>query len=240
MCDEWMARLDLPMTPEQFQRLPRQSAYRYDYFEGRAWINPKPRYYHALLDLSTASSGGESPHARVRPCQPDDWERLPEAFASGFRNMQPFGALDDNQRLDAARDCLKQTREGGDGPWIERASFVALSADGETILGAILVTLTPLADPTSWDGYRWTEPPPPDAVVRRLGRPHLTWIFVTPARTGEGVGTLLLHSATRALREGGFTELASTFLLGNDSSMLWHWRNGFRLLAYPGSRRRVD
>jgi hypothetical protein len=32
--------------------------------------------------------------------------------------------------------------------------------------------------------------------------------------------------------------LASTFLLGNESSMLWHWRNGFQLLQYPGSRRR--
>jgi hypothetical protein len=36
----------------------------------------------------------------------------------------------------------------------------------------------------------------------------------------------------------GFTHLASTFLLGNDSSMLWHWRNGFQLAGYPGSRRR--
>jgi hypothetical protein len=26
-------------------------------------------------------------------------------------------------------------------------------------------------------------------------------------------------------------------MLGNHSSMLWHWRNGFRLLPYPASRR---
>ena len=36
----------------------------------------------------------------------------------------------------------------------------------------------------------------------------------------------------------GYTELVSSFILGNDSSMLWHWRNGFELLAYSGSRRK--
>jgi hypothetical protein len=28
-------------------------------------------------------------------------------------------------------------------------------------------------------------------------------------------------------------------MLGNESSMLWHWRNGFRLLEHPGSIRRM-
>jgi hypothetical protein len=36
----------------------------------------------------------------------------------------------------------------------------------------------------------------------------------------------------------GFVQLATTFLVGNDASMLWHWRNGFQLLQYPNSRRR--
>ncbi len=38
--------------------------------------------------------------------------------------------------------------------------------------------------------------------------------------------------------ELGYTELISSFILGNESSMLWHWRNGFELLPYSGSRRR--
>jgi L-amino acid N-acyltransferase YncA len=67
----------------------------------------------------------------------------------------------------------------------------------------------------------------------------LTWIFVSPQRAGHGVGTALLAAAVGALRTMGYTELVSTFLRGNDSSMLWHWRNGFELLAYPGSPRRV-
>jgi hypothetical protein len=52
------------------------------------------------------------------------------------------------------------------------------------------------------------------------------------------VGTGLLHAAAAALARLGFTHLTTTFLLGNDSSMLWHWRNGFQLVGHPASRRR--
>src|SRR5262249_55086634 len=145
--------------------------------------------------------------------------------------------LDDATRQEAARQALERTRTGGDGPWVERGSFVA-HEDGRPV-GAILVTLLPDGDPCDWDSYYWPGPPPPDCVERRLGRPHLTWVFVAPLHAGEGVGTALLAAAAGALRGLGFTELLSTFMVGNDSSMLWHWRNGFRLLAYPGSRREL-
>src|SRR5438046_2509923 len=79
--------------------------------------------------------------------------------------------------------------------------------------------------------------PPADAVDQRRGQPHLTWVFVSPWVAGHGLGTCLLNRAAQALWKLGYTELLSTFLLGNDSSMLWHWRNGFELLAYPGSVR---
>jgi GNAT superfamily N-acetyltransferase len=242
MCDEWMAALDLPLTPEQFRRLPRHAAYKYEHFSGRTWINPRPRYYHALLDLGHGNAGaadGAAPGLMLRPWQEADWEGLAPLFAAAFRAQQPFAGLDDGPRLEAARKSLRHTRSGGDGPWIEPASYVAAVPGEGHPVGAILLTLLPAGDLTGWDGYHWTEPPPADAIIRRLGRPHLTWVFVAPLSAGRGVGTALLHAAVRQLLALGYAELASTFLLGNDSSMLWHWRNGFRLLAYPGSRRRV-
>jgi hypothetical protein len=51
------------------------------------------------------------------------------------------------------------------------------------------------------------------------------------------VGTALLTATGNALLDMGFNQLVTTFISGNDSSMLWHWRNGFRLLAHPNSRR---
>jgi GNAT superfamily N-acetyltransferase len=135
--------------------------------------------------------------------------------------------------------CLERTMKGSDGPWIEQASFLAFSETKDRPAGAIFVTLLPEGDPSDFDSYSWNGPPPANCITLRLGRPHLTWIFVGPLHAGQGVGTALLAAAVRELRAMGYTQLASTFLLGNDSSMLWHWRHGFQLQSYPGSMRRV-
>ena len=242
MCDEWMPVLKLPIPFDQFSRLPRNGAYKYEYFDGAAYLSPRPKFYHAVLELggqaglpATAGNGT----TRLRPVRAEDWEGLVPVFAAAFHRAQPFGGLENEAREEAARKSLAHTREGGDGPWIEAASFVAIGpAAGDRPVGAALVTLLPDADPAAWGSFHWREPPPPDALARRLGRPHLTWIFVAPPHEGRGVGTSQLAAAARALLGLGYRRLASTFLLGNESSMLWHWRTGFRLAAYPGSLRR--
>ncbi len=236
MCEEWMSRLQLPLTPEQFLSLPRNPAYRYTHHEGLAWINPRPRYYHALLDLSSAPLPKPLPGRMIRLLEEADWEGLAPVFAAAFAGQPPFAGLDEARRLTAVRQSLAHTRKGGDGPRIASACFVACTESQDRV-GGILVTLLPDRDPSAWGSYQWDEPPPPDCLERRLGRPHLTWIFVVPALAGRGVGTALLAHAAVALKEHGYRELASTFMLGNDSSMLWHWRSGFRLVAYPGSKR---
>ncbi len=95
-------------------------------------------------------------------------------------------------------------------------------------VGAILITLLPTDILSNWRSQGWSEPPS-NALEHRLGCPHLTWVFVSPWQERRGVGSALLAASVRALREFGYPQLASTFLLGNDSSTLWHWRNGFRL-----------
>jgi GNAT superfamily N-acetyltransferase len=243
MCDEWMQPLRLTMTIDEFHKLPRNPAYKYEYFDGAAWLSPRPRFYHGLLDLATLRTTpleGIDTSVSLRPVQPADWEELPRLFSAAFAVRQPFSSLDDDARVEAGGRSLRFTRSGGDGPWIEQASFLAFRPQCEWAVGAILVTLLPQSDPADWDAFHWREPPPEDCIARRLGRPHLTWIFVHPFFSGHGIGTALLNAAGKALLDLGFTDLATTFLLGNDSSVLWHWRNGFRLVAYPGSTRQIS
>lgn len=238
MCDEWMPRLELPIDFEQFQQLPRNAAYKYEYFNERAWLSPRPRYYHALLDLAAWAEQpleGANRKAQIRPFRSADWEGLAPLFSAAFDRQQPFCGLDDDRALAAAHKALEHTRSGGDGPWIEQASFVATDGASGPEIGAILLTLLPNTDPSGWHSYHWNEPPPPDALAQHMGRPHLTWIFVSPFDAGQGVGTLLLSAAVRELLTMGYQQLASTFMIGNDSSMLWHWRNGFTLLPYFGT-----
>lgn len=244
MRDEWFPAPSLPITIEQFYQLPQNAAYKYEYFNDQAWLSPRPKFYRALLPLQPCESTTKVDaqwQIAIRPLREDDWEDLAEAFAGAFSRVIPFSSMDDDARLQAARECLEKTRTGGDGPLIRDACFVATVAqDDRNAVSAILVTLVPDKDPSAWNSCRWKEPPPEDAIAQGLGRPHLTWIFVPPLIAGHGVGTALLSNATPQLLRLGYTELSTTFLSGNDSSMLWHWRNGFQLVEYAGSYRRMD
>ena len=237
-----MPVLQLPLTIEQFHQLPRNPAYKYEYVQGKALLTPRAKHYHALLDLATfkEEKSETSERMEIRALQEDDWPSLENMFRGAFGTLQPFGSLDDETLTKAARECLRRTRSGGDGPWIEPASFVAVERSVAKVAGVILLTLLPGGDPGDWDSYDWEKsPPPPDLLARRAGQPHLTWIFVSRMEFGNGIGSLLLAAAVRALRQLDYAELWSTFVVGNDSSMLWHWRSGFRLLPHPGSRRRL-
>jgi GNAT superfamily N-acetyltransferase len=241
MCDEWMPTLKLSLSYDEWRQLPRNGAYQYEYINSCAWLTPRPKFYHALLELKPLSdrplavAGGD---VTVRPLGDEDWPELVSVFSAAFDRQQPFGSLQPDERASAARQSLDFTRNGGDGPLLSAACFTARDMSHDIPVGAILVTLLPDVEPTEWGAFHWKSPPPPDCVEQRQGRPHLTWIFVSPFHTGEGVGTTLLNAAVHGLLTLGFTQLASTFLAGNDSSMLWHWRNGFSLLEYPGSKRK--
>jgi GNAT superfamily N-acetyltransferase len=242
MCDEWMDGLRLPLTIEEFHRLPRNAAYKYEYLKGTAYLSPRPKYFHALLELqpfAERSQMDETSQA-LRPLRPGDWDDLALLFSAAFRGVVPFNALEDAPRVDAVRKSLHFTRDGGDGPRIDRACFVAEDREANGPVGAILVTLLPDEDPSDWKAFHWKEPPPADCLERHIGRPHLTWVFVSPLERGRGVATTLLNAAVRELLAMGYTRMASTFLLGNDSSLLWHWRCGFQLATYPGSRRKME
>lgn len=238
MIEHWFRSLKLRISAQKFDRLPRNPAFKYEYFDNHAWLSPRPKIYHARLPL-----GPRVVPERVEAWGPvglrlmreSDWEALPETFAAAFHLVQPFIALNEPTRLKAARSCLRQTRRGDEGPLVAPACWVAESLTDSRIVGAALVTaLRPKVDLTAIASPIWLDPPP-DWLEQGIGTPHLTWIFVGPTVARHGVGSALLAAVVNELYKLGFRELATTFLLGNDSSLLWHWRNGFELLAYPGS-----
>ena len=243
MIDKWFSTIELPLSLDQFDQLPQNPAYKYEYFDEHAWLTPRPKSYHGLLDLRSFDRPIAAPATEeatlIRPIVDEDWLQLPRVFAGAFCRVQPFASLTDEVRRQAAVECLQQTREGTEGPLINAACLVAARKSDEALVGAFLTTLAPPGDALDWDAWQWKAPPPPDVVARRAGRPHLTWLFVSPWFARRGVGTALLDAAVQTLVRLEYSELSSTFLLGNESSMLWHWRAGFRLLAYPGSTRLI-
>lgn len=219
----------LPISFDEFLRLPRNAAYKYEYFDGRAVLTARPKSFSCVRDLSPVAADPRRP-VEVRPLPAAEIPGLTGPFLRSFRQIQPFGSLDNDAATAAAAECLEKTATGGDGPLIEAACFTAWDErHAERPAGAILVTLVPPAALTEPFWLPWKEPPA-DAVARRLGVPHLTWVFVDSWQTRRGIGAALLAAAVNALREAGFTDLVSTFALDNAPGALWHWRHGFRLL----------
>jgi GNAT superfamily N-acetyltransferase len=221
--------VELPISIDEFHRLPRNAAYKYEYWDGRAVLTPRPKSFTCARDLSPVIAEPRRP-VEVRPLPAADIPGLVEPFFRSFRQIQPFGSLDNDAAQLAATECLEKTATGGDGPVIEAACCTAWDERHDAHpAGAILMTLVPPAALTDPFWLPWKEPPA-DAVALRLGVPHVTWVFVDSWHTRRGIGSALLAASVNALREAGFTDVASTFALDNAPSALWHWRHGFRLL----------
>jgi GNAT superfamily N-acetyltransferase len=231
MIDDWFETVELAIPFDRFLALPRNPAYKYEYYDGRAVLSPRPKSYHAALDLQPRRDTDPidvwHKPVVIRPLQDDDWDTLPSLFSAAFWSVLPFSTLDEPKRLDAALRCLEKTRDGRDGALIPTACFIAVDSETDHCIGASLVT-----------ALAKTRDEELDRLAVNGVLPHLTWIFVAPMLTRHGVGSALLDSTVNELIKLGHRTLASTFLLGNESSVLWHWSNGFRLLSYLASPRR--
>src|SRR5262249_10109961 len=114
--DHHFPHLELHLPFAEFERLPQNSAYKYEYFGGRAVLSPPPKCPHAVLDLAPREP---DPGLELRPLPPGEILSLAPLFRSAFHRVQPFASLDDAGALAVARDCLEKTASGGDGPLIE-------------------------------------------------------------------------------------------------------------------------
>src|SRR5262249_2339828 len=72
--DEWMPALKLPLSLQQFLRLPRNSAYKYEYFGGQAYLTARPKMFHAVLDLAHAAPAAPPRGVALRPLIDADWK----------------------------------------------------------------------------------------------------------------------------------------------------------------------
>jgi GNAT superfamily N-acetyltransferase len=241
--DRWFRPVRVAMSFDSFERLPWHPAYKFEYWEGQLRISPRWQSHSVFLELTppeTRLSVNDLGLVTIRPLISSDWEALSEPLSEAFEDIPPLGMLGSRRRFWAARDWLQSTREGSEGPPIESACVVAVDREDSTALvGALLVTLMTGWARSMYSGQRLRVlPPPAEDLVAGGEQPQISWVFVRPRASDRGVGTAMLASATRSLWELGYRELASAIHRGNDASIGWHWRNGFRLLPHFESGRR--
>src|SRR5436190_18129105 len=103
-----MPPMQLFLSPAEFVRLPRNAAYKYNYHDCADWINPQPRYYHAMLSLADVPMESRS-QVQIGQIEQADWEPLTELFADTFALQQPFAGQEKPARCVAAQEVLART-----------------------------------------------------------------------------------------------------------------------------------
>ena len=91
--EELFRTIKFPLSIEQFFQLPQNPAYEYEYIDGEAWLTPRPKSYHALLDLHSFDppiAMQTEEQTVIRRLAEEDWERLPAILAAAFHRVEPF------------------------------------------------------------------------------------------------------------------------------------------------------
>lgn len=234
-------RFDYRLPWETWERLPRIPGFKNEYWEGEAHLTPRPRTCDIYLELAKwqmPEISGSRPwgkaNVQMRRLHDEDWKNIPDLFFGSTAGDLPLCLWNRHAAQRGARAIMEWTRLGRDGDLLRDSCFVAVaqekneSANTGEICGAAIVTLSPTKRLTS-PPDKWAIPHPERKKEQVL--PHLTWIFVDQWMNRRGIGTKLLEAVIESLSARGFRCLASTCLLENTPSLLWHWRNRFQLPA---------
>ncbi|TWT59042.1 hypothetical protein KOR42_24310 [Thalassoglobus neptunius] len=238
MLNDWFQDVEFEISWATFQKLPRHPAFRYEYLSERCRVSPRPRYYHARFNLESwepQTSDSICNEVVVESLGETNCDDLHDSFLQAFARTVPFCQLSESERRRSVHQLLERTFSGLDGPLHRASSHVLRERASGIILGASLITLLPSEDLERFDHPDWRASVPSDAAETNWGFPHLTWIFVASKRQRLGLSSCLLDATVSRLKDRGDRTLLSTFLLGNDQSLLWHWKMGFQLLSHVSS-----
>lgn len=217
--DRYVTPLKLPMTIDAFWRFPNLPAYEAKYQAGHAELTYRPRLSMGRLRIS-AREERKINGVAIRPLDvARTVEPLSKLFAAAFAKVPPLDGMAPTTRRHAAETAMKNTATDGDGELFRAACFAANDVATGEILGAAIVTKIRLRSD------EWPEEELPTPLL------NLTWLFVTPQRQRNQIGTALLDRVVNELSEQRVPWLVSHLLIDNTVSTMFHWRSGFELVS---------
>lgn len=192
------------MSHEEYLDHPRLPGWSYRYADGELQAASAQVVVPLELRLPVERKAEAPPGSRLRPLAEGDDPVLVELFVEAFTDtMEYVGAGEDEIRR-SARESLER------GPLRRRGarhvvSYVAEDAEG-----------------------------PVGAALFRHGRkaPLLDLVFVVPAWQRRGLADALVTRAAERFAELGEVRLFSSAMIGNDPSLAWHRRFGFREIPH--------
>lgn len=188
----------IPMTIEEFHRMPHRLGWKHEYYNGQAHITPSESAI-VTASLPVAPRPVIAP-CSLRPPTEEDLNALIPVYYAAFAESADYCDMEMRMIVKSAQRNLTRYFIGERGRPLPESR---LAVDGEKIVGAAL-------------------------LVEEEGKAaFLDLLFVIPAWQRRGVANALLADALNALANAGYPELTSRFRLGNEASREWHHRFGF-------------
>lgn len=192
----------IPMSLEEYHRLPRKLGWMYDYESGRAIIGPADVFVNVRRSLAKPlPAGAASPLGGLRLCRIETEQAfaLEALFFEAFRpTAETVGLEEEDVRAEATFSMI-------------------LYASGA--LGAPLTCSRVLVD--------GQEPVAALLVVDSEAGPRIQLLMVHPRFQRRGLATVLFGEACAALARHGVREIRSRYLLANEPARRWCRKVGF-------------
>jgi len=190
------------MSWEEFERMPMELGWKYEYWDGQAHITPRAQLVTVTVELKArrAHCG-----AALRGVDERDEEELASLYLAAFRDTVEYCDWESPKIAASARQNIRSFFAGRRGEPLP-ASRVAVGAErggAGRLVGAALV------------------------VGSEESPPLLDMLFVAPEWQRRGMGTALVSAAINDLRGAGKQILESRYLLANEESKAWHRKFGF-------------
>lgn len=203
----------MPMTFEEWERMPWRFGWKHEYWDGCA--HTTPRHNHVLVSLRVAPRvTGSPPHVTLRAVEESDAEALIETFVETFEDGVEFCDWGTEKIHEHARRNIADFfagRRGAPHPSSRIAVPIADEAVSSESSGAV-------RPPAVLAAALFTQKS--DAVVLDL-------LMVRPAYRRRGIADLLVGAGLNDLHAQGETILRSAHHVANGESAAWHQSFGF-------------
>jgi GNAT superfamily N-acetyltransferase len=195
-----MRSLHVPMTWEEWERLPWRFGWKHEYWNGHAHLTPRQDHVHVRFDGEVWSA--QLPKGlRMRPVVHEDARALINAFIEAFEDGVEFCDWPVEKIHEHARGNITDYFAGRRGTLLLKASRLALGRERQVVGAALL------------NG--------------RDAEPRLDLLMVRPGFRRCGIASTLVGAAVRDLHSQGASVLRSAYCVSNRESALWHQAFGF-------------
>lgn len=191
--------LEIPMSLDEYHRLPRKLGWTYDYEGGRAIVGPA----EVLVDVARSATipvrAGSLDPLRLCLVEADHVFALEKLYFEAFRpTAETAGLADADVRAEATFSMILYASGALGMPMTCSRALV----DGNRPVAALLVVEAPSG-------------------------PRMQLLMVHPQFQRRGLATALLGEVCAALARRGFEEIRSRYLLANEPARRWYRKMGF-------------